>query len=128
MTPQEYINLIPYNSAWTSLSSSEQDNFIAYASLVLTRHFGEQDWTLYPDMVGEEAIYLAQSPMIFENLFQKYEGLKKFDVKDAVGGEVWTDAALSELSMRVKQIAGLHGLEEEIPDMTSTTTLAFGAY
>lgn len=131
MTVEEYIAIVPYKEVWPNLSDEEKDNFITYAKLVLSRHFINLDidtvGDLYPQLVGEEAIYLAENELAIKNIYSKYDGLKKAEVKNAVMGEVWTDYFLSELSDKVRQIAALEGLEE-VTDMTGGMFQGYCAY
>ena len=131
MNVKEYISIIPYKDNWNTLPEDLQDMYIAYAEIILARHFPVLDVatvsSLYPQLVGEEAVYIAENELAFKSAYSKYEGLKKMEVKNAVMGEVWTDFQLSELSDKVKQIANLLGLLEA-PDMTGSTGFAFCAY
>ena len=131
MTVKEYIAIIPYKDAFSSLDEEKQDATIEYAKFVLKRHFPSLDLdtveALYPQLVGEEAVYIASSDIPFVTAYAKYDGLKKMEVKNAVAGEVWTEYFLSELSPAVRQIAGLEGLEE-ITDVTGGMATAFCAY
>ena len=121
MTVEEYINIVPYKDHWIQLSDEEKANYISYSKLILLRHYLGLDFdtvdALYPQLVAEEAIYIAENELALKSAYSKYEGLKKMEVKNAVMGEVWTDFALSELSDKVRQIAQLLGLEEML-DLT----------
>lgn len=131
MTVEEYIAIVPYKEKWIQLDEESQLNFISYAKIILMRHYLGLDFdtleTLYPQLVAEEALYIADTELALKTSYEKYDGLKKLEVKDAVMGEVWTDFALSELSPRVRQIAMLEGLEEVL-DLTGGSVQGYCAY
>lgn len=130
MTIEEYIENITYAEKFRELTDEEKARTIFTATEVLKRHYSNLD-SLTEDnlnkIIAEEAIYVAANPWAFKNAYNEYEGLSKFEVHDAVGGEVDFEHSLSELSNRVKQLANALGLTEDT-DITGNYTAAFGVY